>query len=114
MCSKKIVATSQAPRVIGPYLQAVISGDLLFTSGQLPIDTATGRMVDGGIAEQAHQVFKNIEAIAIAVGAILQHTIKTNVFYPLLTISKRSMKSMRPISLPLFLQEALFSLQRCH
>ena len=58
MCSKKIVATSQAPKALGPYSQAVISGVLLFTSGQSPIDPATGRMVDGGIAERNHHIFK--------------------------------------------------------
>ena len=77
-----MVAASQAPRAIGPYSQAVISGDLPFTFGQLPIHPATERMVCGGIAEQAHQVFKNIEATAKAAGVIIQHTKKTNVFLP--------------------------------
>ena len=57
MYSKTIVATSQAPKAIGPYSQAVITGNLLFTPGQLAIDPETGQMVDGSIEEQAKQVF---------------------------------------------------------
>lgn len=51
MCLKKIIATSQAPKAVVPYSQAVISGSLLFSSGQLPIDPETGQIVDGGIEE---------------------------------------------------------------
>lgn len=74
------IATQHAPAAIGPYSQAVVVGDLLFTSGQLSIDPATGRVVDGDIAAQAHQAFKNLAAIAAAAGASLQDSIKTTVY----------------------------------
>jgi len=80
MWSKEIVSTNQAPKAIGPYSQAVISGNLLVTSRQLPIDPKTGQMVDGGIEEPAKQVLKNLAAIARAAGTIFQHTIKCTIF----------------------------------
>lgn len=77
---KEIVATDRAPRAIGPYSQAVRSGNLLFVSGQIPIDPATGEFVAGGIIEQTEQVLKNVSAILEAAGAGLQQVIKTTVF----------------------------------
>ena len=78
--TKKAVKTDRAPAAIGPYSQAVISGGLLFTSGQLPIDPATGKIPEGGIEDKAHIVFKNLEAIAAAAGATLENAVKTTVF----------------------------------
>ena len=77
---KEIVATEQAPRAIGPYSQAVRSGNFLFASGQIPIDPATGEFVAGGITEQTEQVMRNVSAILEAAGAGLQQVVKTTVF----------------------------------
>jgi len=78
--SKKAIKTDQAPAAIGPYSQAVVSGGLLFTSGQLPIDPAIGKMIEGSIEEKAHRVFRNLEAIAAAAGTTLANAVKTTVF----------------------------------
>lgn len=77
---KEIVATERAPRAIGPYSQAVRSGNLLFASGQIPIDPATGEFIAGGIAEQTEQVLRNVSAILEAAGGSLDQVIKTTVF----------------------------------
>jgi 2-iminobutanoate/2-iminopropanoate deaminase len=74
------ISTNQAPAAIGPYSQAIIRGDLLFTSGQLPLDPRTGQLQAGSIEDQAHMVFKSLEAIAHAAGTTLKKTIKTTVF----------------------------------
>jgi len=78
--SKKTIKTDRAPAAIGPYSQAVVSGGFLFTSGQLPIDPATGKIPEGTIEEKAHMVFKNLEAIAKAAGTNLDNAVKTTVF----------------------------------
>ena len=80
MSSKIAISTPDAPAAIGPYSQAVRSGDLLYTSGQIAIDPATGQVVAGGITEQTTQVFKNLKAILTAAGAGLADVIKTQVF----------------------------------
>lgn len=77
---KTPVTTDQAPAAIGPYSQAVKAGDLLFTSGQLPIDPARGKITAVTIEEQAGQVFKNLAAIAEAAGTRLDNAVKTTVF----------------------------------
>jgi len=77
---KKIINTERAPEPIGPYNQAVKSGHLLYTSGQIPIDPTTGEMVPGGIREQAIQVLENLKAVLEAAGSTLDDTIKTTVF----------------------------------
>ncbi|MGQ0763792.1 MAG: RidA family protein [Acidobacteriota bacterium] len=77
---REIVATERAPRAIGPYSQAVRSGNFLFASGQIPIDPATGEFVAGGITEQTEQVMRNVSAILEAAGAGLQQVVKTTVF----------------------------------
>lgn len=76
----KTIKTTDAPAAIGPYSQAAVAGDLLFASGQLPIDPATGKMVKGTIEDRAHQVFKNLRAIAEAAGSGLDKAVKTTVF----------------------------------
>ena len=80
MSEKIEIATADAPAAIGPYSQAVRVGDLLFTSGQIPIDPATGAMIDGGIEEQTTRVLENLKAVLQAAGAELTQVVKTTVF----------------------------------
>lgn len=75
----KYVATDKAAAAIGPYSQGVISGDMFYSSGQIPLK-ADGELVQGGIAEQTHQVFANLQAVLEEAGSSLQHVIKTTVF----------------------------------
>ena len=77
---KKIINTESAPAPIGPYNQAVKSGHLLYTSGQIPLDPKTGIMVAGGIREQSIQVLENLKAVAEAADCTLDDAIKTTVF----------------------------------
>ena len=76
----QVIQTDHAPAAIGPDSQALRQGNLLFSSGQLPIDPATGQVVDGEIKEQALQVMKNIEAILKEAGATFEQVIKTTCF----------------------------------
>lgn len=69
-----------APAAVGPYSHAVRHGNLLFVSGQTPIDPATGKVVDGGIAAQTRQVFTNLEAVLTAAGSSFADVIKVNVY----------------------------------
>jgi 2-iminobutanoate/2-iminopropanoate deaminase len=77
---KQIISTSEAPQAIGPYSQAVRVGNLVFLSGQIPIDPSTGNFVEGGIAEQTEQALKNISAVLLAAGTSLENVVKTTVF----------------------------------
>lgn len=77
---KNTINTDKAPAAIGTYSQAVVHNGTLFTSGQIPIDPATGEMLEHDFEIQAHQVFKNLIAIAEAAGTSLQNAIKLNVF----------------------------------
>lgn len=77
---RKIVASENAPAAIGPYAQANIIGNLVYTSGQIPIDPSTGNLVEGGIEEQTAQVFRNIAAVLEAAGSSLDKVIKTTCF----------------------------------
>ena len=77
---KKMVATQAAPAAIGPYSQAVILGGMLYTSGQIPLDPATGNFVEGGVAEQTRQSLLNVQAILAAAGLTLENVVKTTVF----------------------------------
>jgi len=74
------VSTPHAPGAIGPYSQAIRAGDFLFASGQIPLDPVTGKVVGGGIAEQTHQVLKNIGAVLAAAGASYAQVVKTSVY----------------------------------
>lgn len=76
---KKTISTNNAPAAIGPYSQAIEANGILFLSGQLPIDPATGRFVAGGIKEQTQQVFKNIGAILAEAGLGVENIVKTVV-----------------------------------
>lgn len=73
------VATNRAPEAIGPYAQAIKCGELLFTSGQIPLD-ASGQLVSGGIREQTRQVLANLQAVLEAAGSSREQVIKTTVF----------------------------------
>ena len=77
---KEIISTDKAPGAIGPYSQAIKAGGMLFCSGQIPIDPATGEFVAGGVAEQTEQVFKNLIAVLEAGGSGLDGVVKTTVF----------------------------------
>jgi 2-iminobutanoate/2-iminopropanoate deaminase len=76
---KKAVESEEAPRAIGPYSQAILSGNFLFLSGQLPIDPVNGE-ISGDIKAQTDQIFKNMAAILAEVGASLKNVLKTTVF----------------------------------
>ena len=77
---RNIIATDKAPAAIGPYAQANAAGEFIFTSGQIPIDPATGKLVEGGIEEQTRQVFANLKAVLEAGGSDLSRVIKTTCF----------------------------------
>lgn len=77
---KKIISTKNAPAAIGPYSQAVEAGGLLFISGQLPIDPATGNMAPAEIKAQTEAVIKNLEGILKSEGLALENILKTTVF----------------------------------
>lgn len=74
------VATEDAPRALGPYSQAVISNGMVYLSGQIPLDPATGQVVPGDIAAQTAQVLKNLRAVLEKAGASLASVVKTTVF----------------------------------
>ena len=77
---KKIIATTNAPAAIGPYSQAIDCGSFIVTSGQIPIDPATGNLVEGGITAQTRQSLTNVKAIVEAAGLTMDHVAKTTVF----------------------------------
>ena len=77
---KESITTSSAPAAIGPYSQGISTGGLVITSGQLPIDPATGAFVPGGIAEQTRQSLTNVKAILEAAGLTMDNVAKTTVF----------------------------------
>ena len=74
---KKIINTDKAPKAIGPYSQAVLAGNTLYISGQVPIDPATGKLAEGGITEQTEQVMKNIKAILDEAGFTFADVVKS-------------------------------------
>ena len=76
----KVISTQNAPAAIGPYSQAIVTGNLLFTSGQIAIDPATGSVVQGGITEQTEQIMKNLGEILKAAGAGFDNAVKTTCF----------------------------------
>ena len=77
---KQIINSESAPNPIGPYNQSVRSGNLIYTSGQIPIDPSSGELVQGGIREQTIQVFKNLKAVLSASNVTLESVVKTTVF----------------------------------
>ena len=74
------IATSKAPGAIGPYSQAIRCGNMLYSSGQIPLDPATGNMVGETITEQAEQVMKNLQAVLTEAGTDFDHVVKTTCF----------------------------------
>lgn len=76
----KVIATNNAPGAIGPYSQAVVTGNMLFTSGQIPLDPATGELVGGDIAAQVDRVCKNLGAVLEAAGSSFENVVKTTCF----------------------------------
>jgi 2-iminobutanoate/2-iminopropanoate deaminase len=77
---KQAISTTGAPKAIGPYSQAVRAGQLLFLSGQVALDPATGQMVEGGITEQTRRVFENLKAVLEAGGRSFTDVVRTTVF----------------------------------
>ena len=77
---KKVISTTKAPAAIGPYSQAIQVGNLVYTSGQIPIDPATGQFVEGGIKNQTRQSLLNVKAILEEVGLTMGDVVKTTVF----------------------------------
>ena len=77
--SKEIISTPNAPAAIGPYSQAVKTGNMVFLSGQIPLIPETMEMIEGGVTEQAQQVFKNLAAVAEAAGGSLNDAVKVNI-----------------------------------
>ena len=77
---KQIINTAKAPAPIGPYNQAVKAGDLLFVSGQIPIDPLTNELITGSIKDEPHQSMKNIQAILTVAGLSFEHIVKTSIF----------------------------------
>ena len=75
-----IISTKNAPGAIGPYSQAIVTGGMVYTSGQIAIDPATGNMVEGDIAEQTEQVCKNVKALLEAAGTSIDKVVKTTCF----------------------------------
>ncbi|BCX04677.1 MAG: reactive intermediate/imine deaminase [Candidatus Roseilinea sp.] len=80
MSNRTLIHTDAAPKAIGPYAQAIVAGGLVFCSGQVPIDPATGELVPGGIEEQTHRSLRNLKAVLEAAGSGLDRVLKTTVF----------------------------------
>lgn len=76
----KAISTPDAPAAIGPYSQAIRSGDLVFLSGQIPLDPKTGVMVEGGVAAQTERVLENLDAVLRAAGCGFRDVVKTTIF----------------------------------
>ena len=77
---RRIIATDRAPKAIGPYSQAVQSGDTVYLSGQIPLDPASMQMVEGDIAAQARRVFENLKAVCEAAGGSLADLVRVTIF----------------------------------
>ncbi len=76
---KKVISTAHAPAAIGPYAQANMAGGILYISGQIPVDPATGNLVEG-IEKETHQVMKNLQAILTEAGLTFNHVVKATIF----------------------------------
>ena len=74
------IASNDAPHAIGPYSQAVRSGNLIFLSGQIPLDPKSGNLIDGDFSKQAHRVFDNLRAVLRAAGADFRHVTRATVY----------------------------------
>lgn len=78
--NKKAIHSEDAPAAIGTYSQAIQAGNVVYLSGQIPLDTETGELIDGDISMQIEQVFKNLQAVAEAAGSSLQNAVKITVY----------------------------------
>jgi 2-iminobutanoate/2-iminopropanoate deaminase len=78
--TKEVISSDRAPRAIGPYSQAIRAGGLIFLSGQIPLDPATGELVAGDIEAQTRQVLKNLAAVLEAAGASLDDVVRTTIY----------------------------------
>lgn len=77
---KKVIHTTNAPDPIGPYSQAILKGNMLYTSGQIAIDPASGNLIEGTIADETKQVMENMKAVLKAAGMTFEHVLKTSIF----------------------------------
>lgn len=77
---KEVISTDKAPAAVGPYSQAIASGDLVYTAGQIPMDPDSGKLAGGDVQAQAHRALKNLQAVLEAAGSSLDHVVKTTVF----------------------------------
>ena len=77
---KKVVFTEKAPAVVGPYSQAIQTGNLLFCSGQLAVDPVTGQLISGGVEDQTHRIMDNVQAVLEAAGSTLGQVVKVTIF----------------------------------
>ncbi len=77
---RTVISTDQAPSAVGPYSQAIIAGEFVFTAGQIPMDPVTGRLLEGDIQEQTRQVLSNVKAVLQAAGTSLDKVVKVTVF----------------------------------
>ena len=77
---KKVIQTDKAPKAIGPYSQAVQAGEMIFLSGQIPLDPATGELVKGDIREQSRRVLENLKGILKSQGLGMDHVVKVTIF----------------------------------
>jgi 2-iminobutanoate/2-iminopropanoate deaminase len=82
---KTRIQTDHAPAALGPYSQAIVTGNLVYTAGQTPIDPATGKLIEGTIEEQTHRVLQNITGVLEASGSSLDKVVKTTVFLTAMT-----------------------------
>ena len=78
--NQKVICTAKAPAPVGPYSQAVAVGDLLFCSGQIPLDAKSGEIVKGSVTEQTKKVMENIQAVLEAAGVSFNHVVKCGIF----------------------------------
>lgn len=78
--SREVIATTRAPAAVGPYSQAIKANGFVFTAGQLGLDPATGKLVEGDVTDQARQALKNLQAILEAAGSSLEQVVKVTVF----------------------------------
>lgn len=78
--ARRVITADDAPKALGPYSQAAVSDPFIFLAGQTPVDPTTGQLVDGGITQQAEQVFANLTAVLVEAGLSLDDVVKVNVY----------------------------------
>lgn len=78
--NRSVISTTQAPQALGPYSQAIATDSMIFLAGQLPLDPATGNLVEGDVGEMTRQIFRNLSAVLAAAGSSLDKVVKTTVF----------------------------------